>query len=458
MLPEIDGFLGSAIFAVVVALVVAAFQIAGVINMNLARLLLAAAWFVAVFGVTASLHNAPAKHLAIAASVTGIPLGVFLMILERWIDRTVRKREISEGKIPVVSIPRPWLRPYLKFFLVAWEEFKLSWGTGWGLARFLAVGLLALTVVLFALRYLFDISAKRTWLILGLSILFGFLAITIEFLRRAHSKTIWLQETAETDRKGIGAGIAVTKCEVELDLECTFPYAEFTVIISNGSLFPISIRQCDGCISFSNGRATEPQQLSGKLEMRPQLSAENCQRHASGVFALRQQLSSENVAFIRAGTQDGYFLFDKLNVKINGYRQDQNVAASRLSMDDVRPRLKGAYRPDASAIESKRQDHLSRIHFLGIVRGIAIQLYGPLGEGEDPMSKGAIERWESHALKHLTKAYGEDTADRVYKELTKREVMPSDFAPSQRQWFEDFFRRIDHLISKEKRAVDTTVY
>ena len=423
--------------------------------MNLARILLFGAWFFAVVGVTASLHNAPAKHLAIAAAAIGIPLGLLLIVLERWIVRTVRKREIFEDTIPVVSIPRPWLRPYLKFFLVAWDEFKLSWRNEWGLARFLAVGLFTLTGVLFGLRYLFDISAKPTWTILGLSILIGFLPFTIEFLRRAYSKTIWLQETAERDRKGVAAGVTVTKCEVELDLECTFPYAEFTIIIFNGSLFPISIRQCNGFLSFSNGCATEPQQLSGKLEMRPQLSAENCQRHASGVFALRQQLNSDNVAFIRAGTQEGYFLFDKLNVKINGYHEVQNVVASRLSMDDVRPRLKGAYRPDASAIESKRQDHLSRIYLLGIVRGIAIQLYGPLGVGEDPLSKGAIERWEGNALKHLTKAYGEDTAKRVYKELTNDAVIPPGFAPSQRQWFEEFFKRIDKLINEEKKEPKT---
>jgi hypothetical protein len=457
MLPEIDGFLGGAIFAVVLALVVAALQIAGVINMNLARLLLVAAWFVAVVGVTASLHNAPAKHVAIAAAVTGIPLGAFLIILERWIVRTVRKREVFEDEIPVVSIPRPWLRPYLKFFFVAWEEFKLSWRNGWGLARFLTVGLFALIVVLFALRYVFDISAQRTWPILGLSILIGLLPITIEFLRRAYSKTIWLQETAEMDRKGIGAGVTVTRCEVELDLECTFPYAEFTVITFNGSLFPISIRQCDGFISYSNGHSTEPQQLSGKLEMQSQLAAENCQRHASGVFALRQQLSSGNVEYIRAGTHEGYFLFDKLNVKINGYREDQNITASRLSMGEVRPKLKGAYRPDASAIESKRQEHLSRIHFLGIVRGIAIQLYGPLVVGEDPLSKGAIERWERDALKHLTKAYGEETAKRVYKELTHGAAIPPGFAPSQRQWFEDFFKQLEKL-NNEERIESKTVY
>jgi len=51
-------------------------------------------------------------------------------------------------------------------------------------------------------------------------------------------------------------------------------------------------------ISFSNGR--EVRKFDGKIEMLTQLSAENCQRHQSGNFMVRQELSAEDAEFISA--------------------------------------------------------------------------------------------------------------------------------------------------------------
>jgi hypothetical protein len=84
---EINVFLGGAILALFITLVTSALQIAGVISVNVARILLVTAWAVAVLGVCSSMQNAPAKHLAIAALITGAPVGLALISLERWITK-----------------------------------------------------------------------------------------------------------------------------------------------------------------------------------------------------------------------------------------------------------------------------------------------------------------------------------------------------------------------------------
>lgn len=84
---EVNAFFASAIAALVIGLVTSALQIAGIISVNVARLCLFAAWAIAVVGVCGSMENAPARHLAIAATVTGIPLGLGFVALERWITK-----------------------------------------------------------------------------------------------------------------------------------------------------------------------------------------------------------------------------------------------------------------------------------------------------------------------------------------------------------------------------------
>lgn len=92
-MPEINTFLASAVFGLFVCLLVTALQFTGIINMNLARICLFAAWLVAVVGVCGSLEHAPVRHLGIAAILTGIPLGVVLIVVERWITLAVQRRE-----------------------------------------------------------------------------------------------------------------------------------------------------------------------------------------------------------------------------------------------------------------------------------------------------------------------------------------------------------------------------
>ena len=86
----------------VLGLIVAALQLAGIINLNIARILLFGSWLVAICLAAASLENAPLRHRAIAAAIAGIPFGLLLIFLERWI---VRKRTKGE------SIPKPKLDP-----------------------------------------------------------------------------------------------------------------------------------------------------------------------------------------------------------------------------------------------------------------------------------------------------------------------------------------------------------
>jgi hypothetical protein len=104
---EIHVFIVSAALALFIALVTSALQIAGVISVNVARLLLVGAWAVAVLGVCGSLQNAPAKHLLIAAVATGIPVGIGLIVLERWITRKVSTKAAANKSGDEIKLSQP---------------------------------------------------------------------------------------------------------------------------------------------------------------------------------------------------------------------------------------------------------------------------------------------------------------------------------------------------------------
>jgi hypothetical protein len=115
LLSEINIFLGGAILALFITLVTNALQIYGVINVSLARALLALAWIVAIVGVLGSMHNAPAKHLLIAGIVTGLPVGLGLIALERWaVSKTTPKTVESETAQSTSNPPEP-LNPVRRF-------------------------------------------------------------------------------------------------------------------------------------------------------------------------------------------------------------------------------------------------------------------------------------------------------------------------------------------------------
>jgi hypothetical protein len=99
---DLNILIGSAAFALFVGLLTSALQLAGVISVNVARVLLTAAWAVAVLGVCGSMQNAPAKDLLLAAVVTGIPVGIGLIVVERWMTRKVS---------PKASKPTDGLKP-----------------------------------------------------------------------------------------------------------------------------------------------------------------------------------------------------------------------------------------------------------------------------------------------------------------------------------------------------------
>jgi hypothetical protein len=92
--PEVNAFLASAILALVIGLVTSALQIAGIVSVNVARVCLFAAWMIAIIGVCGSMEHAPARHLVIAAIVTGVPLAISFVVLERWISHRIGKPKL----------------------------------------------------------------------------------------------------------------------------------------------------------------------------------------------------------------------------------------------------------------------------------------------------------------------------------------------------------------------------
>jgi hypothetical protein len=456
MLPEINGiFVVTTAIAVFLTVVIGAPQFAGVISMNQARIGLFVGWVAAIVLACVSVKNAPTQQIVIAGLTTAIIVGLLLIIEERWITKKVREREAAEGNLPGAKISTPWLRPYLKCFLLAWREFRLSWSQGWGFARFLVMGALAATGLFFGLHYVLNIPSASTWVAAALFLLVASFLCIIELLRRAYDKTLWLQEIANKDRQNIGAAVAITKCELRLDLECSHPYAEFTFGFFNGSLVPISVEmKLDGHISFSDGLNVcelkdKPKELKSKSFKN---TREEHARLVSGEFTIRQKLSPDDVAFISTvrSYRDGYFIFDKLVIAVRGY--GENIQAARLPMERVRPRLKGAYRDDATALESKRQAHLSKIDNLNIIRGSGLQLWALLRLNDEPLEKAVLDAWEDHVRDRLTESYGDEDAKKIYEGLSHGDPIP-DSAPFQRGWVEGFFAQLQYLISEEKKKV-----
>src|SRR5438874_5631625 len=95
-------FLLSAGFTAFLGLIIGAFQIAGVVSMSFAHLLIALAWVVAVFAVWLWLLSRPHKHLTKVVVIMALGLGGILFFVDRLM---VWKKAEQEKNIAVQ--PRP---------------------------------------------------------------------------------------------------------------------------------------------------------------------------------------------------------------------------------------------------------------------------------------------------------------------------------------------------------------
>jgi hypothetical protein len=227
----------------------------------------------------------------------------------------------------------------------------------------------------------------------------------------------WLVDLAERDRQDVGKGVAITECDVRLDLECSKAYAEFTFYFFNGSVYPISIQMdLGGQVIFSDGADTR------KLEQRPDRirkrsfkdTREDHGRYVSGHFVIVQELSAAEVEFVstKRSAWSGFFIFDELVITVKGY--GENMERARLPTGHVRPKLRCAFREDASAIESKHQTELSKIYNLEIVRGMALQLWHQLRNTGNAIPRNVFDKWKENTLHYLTENYGKKSVEELY--------------------------------------------
>jgi hypothetical protein len=87
-----------------------------------------------------------------------------------------------------------WIKSYLKFFSLAWEEFKQSRGYGLVKAihrfvRFIIFAFLGLGI-LTIITTLYPLLSKLAWLSIGLGIAVLILALVIHFLGRYHERVV----------------------------------------------------------------------------------------------------------------------------------------------------------------------------------------------------------------------------------------------------------------------------
>jgi hypothetical protein len=87
-----------------------------------------------------------------------------------------------------------WIKSYLKFFSLAWEEFKQSKGYGLVRAihrfvRFIIFAFLGLGI-LTTITTLYPLLSKLAWLSIGLGIAILILALVVHFLGRHHERIV----------------------------------------------------------------------------------------------------------------------------------------------------------------------------------------------------------------------------------------------------------------------------
>lgn len=322
---------------------------------------------------------------------------------------------------------------------------------GWIVADFFGIALKN------PLMWVYHLMPGSSWVIVGLLVVVAFQCFVIEGARRVYGRTTWLQDLAERDRQNIGAGVKITGCEVDIDIshELNRGWVEFRFKIFDGSVFPIAVGDMSGVVSFSNGR--EFRKLDGKLEMLPNLSAENCQRHQVGHFTIRQELSKEDVAFI-SSANSGCFMFGDLviNVRARGEAfEDLPATPIATTPDDVQPTLRGAFRHDASALKAKRQAELKsgleRVKLLSEVVGRARELvrvhnapqFIPL---EDMKS---LAREIETALHNC---YGNKALKKFYPFNFQGERLegPDQYSQGAPQWFVQYLNQLVVTLEREE--------
>jgi hypothetical protein len=290
-----------------------------------------------------------------------------------------------------------------------------------------------------------------------------FMIATVDGARRVHLQAFvplqqqirdeaWVAAEAARDRDDVGLGVSITECEVSADLECSRPFVEFTFYFFNGSLYPVSIQmKLDGYVGLSDGVTLRD------LEQRPESikkksfhnTREEHPRYVRGEFIIVQKLSRADVEFMATtrSQNGGFFIFDNLSV---GVRCEGATDASRLRLNDVRPRLRGARRMDSSALEAKRDDQLSRICNLEIIRGLALQLWDELRATGNVTPENVFHEWEKRTISYLTDNYGAQTAQDIYARCTHDQPFP-DVATGQVSWFQSFFAEYQYFVSEEKK-------
>ena len=115
----VGAFLLSVGFTAVVGLIIGALQIAGVISMGVAHLLIGLAWVIAVFAVWLWLLSRPRKHIMKIVLLTAFAFGVALFSIDRWMvwqkaeqERAARQPSPEVHATPIVQLqPHPTSKP-----------------------------------------------------------------------------------------------------------------------------------------------------------------------------------------------------------------------------------------------------------------------------------------------------------------------------------------------------------
>ena len=208
----------------------------------------------------------------------------------------------------------------------------------------------------------------------------------------------------------------------------------------------------DGYVRFSDGVTVID--LQDRPESIKKKSFHNTRaehdRYVGGEFIILQKLSTADVDFMssKRSRDGGFFIFDNLTVSV---RRENATDVSRLRLNDIRPRLRNAFRLDSSALAAKRELELVKICKLEVIRGLALQLWDELQATGNATPEKVFREWETRTTTYLTENYGEQAATEIYARCTHGEPFPT-LGATQAGWLQQFFAEYQYFVDEEKKS------
>lgn len=339
---KVGAVLLSAASVFVIGLILAAFQIAGVMSMGLAHMLLALAWLIAVIALWGWLSSRTQKHSGKIVPLAAFMLGAVFLVT----DFVMVRLKAEQEHHPPPSL-REWLSPATTYVL----NLPLGW-----IALSLVIGFLLAVWLLRNLRRsepdpnvqgqesrIEELERENSALEKARQHASNLYekarkendALQMSLTNKIHylESQKWLHDLAERDKREIDKYVVAKDPSVHYGgLRADLPYIVITFRVFNYSIHPISIDPKDVKGSIYRNE----QELSGNLKMEGDVI--NLSRDGSHwELAIKQWIDPIEAELLVNPLRDIQLKFDKLKIIIKGGDGTSGIEPRRLRLPSAIP-------------------------------------------------------------------------------------------------------------------------